>query len=306
MKTIPLSLPLSFALAILICPVAGAAGLTAAAGALPPVADLLLPGLPYEAGKAMLVVDTGKGDAPALEPVHFSAPAIKAGQTPAASGALRIEALAFLPAPRAAAASASASASGGARLGDQLAALARILNSVHGMQGLEYWSASRQRMRTLYAEAWRTDSPEARARLPDPAAPPSAPGDSALFYAWLRDLTFGGNVYRFDIAIGPASALMLNENASPIRYLLVPIVAPGRMRSRIHVIPCREGLLVHFFSTIDVSDLMARRVFESAGNKALAVLGWFAKEAGAAGLIEEARLPMNIEEVARLRPAGLP
>ncbi len=280
---------------------ANAAGSAASPGALPPAAGLLVPGLPYEAGKAMLVVDTGKGGKPALEPVHFEAPGAKSASEPAASGALRIEALAFLPAPRDAAAASTA-----ASLNRQLAELARILNSVHGMQGLEYWSASRQRMRTLYAEAWRTDSPEARARLPDPAAPPSSPGDASSFYAWLRDLTFGGNVYRFDIAIGPASALMRNENVSPIRYLLVPIVAPGRMRSRIHVIPCREGLLVHFFSTMEVSDLMARRVFESAGNKALAMLGWFVKEASAAGLIEEARLPVNIEDVARLRPAGLP
>jgi hypothetical protein len=265
------------------------------------VAELLIPGRPYEAGKPMLVVDTGKGSKPVLEPVHFAAPELKITRSPATSSALRVEALAFLPAPREAAA-----ASAGMSLDRRLAALSRILNSVHGMQGLEYWSASRQRMRTLYSEAWRTDSPEARARLPDPAAPPAAPGDSTTFYAWLRDLTFGGNVFRFDIAIGSASALMLNENVSPIRYLLVPIASPGRMQSRIHVIPCGEGLLVHFFSTYDVTDIMARRVFESAGNKALAVLGWFVKEAAAAGLIGEARLPVNIEDVARFRPAGLP
>ena len=301
MKTPSVLALLALAFAILACPAIGAAGSAASPGALPPAAAFLIPGLPYEAGKVMLVMDTGKGGVSALQPVHFDAPALKSAGAAAASGALRIEALAFLPAPRNAAAVPAASS-----LERQLAALARILASVHGMQGLEYWSASRQRMRTLYAEAWRTDSPEARARLPDPAAPSIAPGDSASFYAWLRDLTFGGNVYRFDIAIGPGSALMLNENVSPIRYLLVPIVAPGRMRSRIHVIPCREGLLVHFFSTIDVSDLMAKRVFESAGNKALAVLGWFVKEASAAGLVEEAQLPVNVEDVARLRPAGLP
>ena len=301
MKKIPAPSFLALAMSLALCAGVGAAGSAASPGALPPVAGLLIPGLPYEAGKAMLVMDTGKGGKPALEPVRFEAPDVKSVSEPAASGALRIEALAFLPAPRDAAA-----ASAAASLDRQLAAIARILNSVHGMQGLEYWSASRQRMRTLYAEAWRTDSPEAKTRLPDPAAPPASPSGASSFYAWLRDLTFGGNVFRFDIAIGPASALMLNENVSPIRYLLAPIVAPGRMRSRIQVIPCREGLLAHFFSTIDVSDLMAKRVFESAGNKALAVLGWFVKEASAAGLIEEARLPVNIEDVARLRPAGLP
>jgi hypothetical protein len=297
MNTKLVSSLLSLALAIWACP----AEAFALPGVQPPVADLLISGLPYEAGKAMLVVDTGKGNTPTLQPAQFAVPELKIARVPAASSALRIEALAFLPAPRE-----SAAASGGMSLDRQLAALSRILNSVHGMQGLEYWSASRKRMRTLYSEAWRTDSSEARVQLPDPTATPAAPGDSTSFYAWLRDLTFGGNVFRFDIAIGPASVLMLNENSSPIRFLLVPIAAPGRMQSRIHVIPCREGLLVHFITTIDVSDLMARRVFESAGNKALAVLGWFAREAAAAGLVGEARLPVNIEDVARLRPAGLP
>ena len=307
MKTTLVSLSLSLALMFLTCPAAGAAD--AARAPLPSVADLLIPGLPYEAGKLMLVADTGKGSKPALEPAHFEAPDAKSARAPVGSGALRVEALAFLPAPREAA-QAAGGAPGPARPGSdldrRLAAISRILNSVRRMEGLEYWSASRQRMRTLYAEAWRTDSPEGRARLPDPPAPPAAPGEAYSFYAWLRDLTFGGNVFRFDISVGPASVLMLNENVSAIRYLLVPIAAPGRMRSRIHVIPCREGLLVHFLSTIDVTDLAAKRVFESAGNKALAVLGWFVREASAAGLVEEARLPVNIEDVASFRPAGLP
>ncbi|MCE1195527.1 hypothetical protein LWX53_03385 [bacterium] len=311
MKTtlVSLSLSLSLALIFLACPAADAGAADSSRASPPSVTDLLIPGLPYESGKVMLVVDTGKGGKPALEPAHFEAPDAKSARAPAGSGALRVEALAFLPAPREAA-QATGGAPGQARPGvdldRRLAALSRILNSVHRMEGLEYWSASRQRMRTLYAEAWRTDSPEGRARLPDPAAPPAAPGETSSFYAWLRDLTFGGNVFRFDISVGPASVLMLNENVSTMRYLLVPVAPPGRMRSRIHVIPCKEGLLVHFFSTIDVSDIAAKRVFESAGNKALAVLGWFAKEASAAGLAEEARLPVNIEDVPVFRPAGLP
>lgn len=301
---------LSLAALLLLCPVAGAIGPTASRTAMPSVRDLLAPGFPYVAGTMMLVMDTGKGAAPKLAPLHLETPGAALASAPVAPGALRIEVLAFLPASRGKAqvtgenAIPAPSASMG--LEWRLAALSRVLNSVHSMEGLEYWSASRQRARTLYAEAWRIDSPATRARLPDPAAPPSTPGDAYSFYAWLRDLTFGGNVFRFDIAVGPASVLMLDENVSPIRYLLVPIVAPGGMKSRVHVIPCEEGLLVHFFSTIDVSDFAAKRVFESAGNKALAVLGWFAKEAAAAGLSSQARLPGNVEDVARFKPAGLP
>jgi len=105
----------------------------------------------------------------------------------------------------------------------------------------------------------------------------------------------------YTVKIGRTSIAMTNVNATTMRYYLLPLVPPGGMKSSILIVPCREGLLVHFLTTIDSIDLMAGRVFESAGNKALAVLGWFARETAAAGLTKESGLPRNIEDVERLK-----
>jgi len=260
---------------------------------LPAAADLLPRQVSYEAGQFLVVVDTGHGTKPVLNPFGF------ASDTPStvadSDRALRIEALAVLPAP------VGSEPAERSTLTDTMRILARILNSVSTMEGTEYWSASRQRMRTLYAEAYRIESASKRARQPDPGDIPSVPGSSQLFYAFLRDLTFGGNVMKYDVRIGDSFIAMTNENVTTVRYYFLPLASPGNMKSGLLVVPCREGLLVHFLSTIDAIDILEKRVFESAGNKSLAVLGWFAKQTAAAGLTQEPRLPKNIEEVKKFR-----
>ncbi len=180
--------------------------------------------------------------------------------------------------------------------------IALIVNSVHSLEGIEYWSASRQRMRTLYAEAYRTDpsSPD-RAKLPDPGDAVLDSGPSWSFNAYLRDLTFGGNILRYEVSLGPSYIAMSNENVASVRYMLIPLVPPGGLTTRILVSPSREGLVIHFLSTVRAADIAAKRIFESAGNKSLAVLAWFVREAAAAGIAKDLRLPVNIEEVSKAK-----
>jgi len=263
--------------------------------ALPSAADLLPRGAAFEPGKLFLIADTGHGAKPTLAPAGF---ADTAGAAPAASPkTLRIEALAILPAPHGASFGESSAA-----LGDTLRELALILSSVHSMEGLEYWSASRQRMRTLYAEAYRVESLSNRTKLPDPlGAQEALPPFLGDFHAYLRDLTFGGNIFDYSIEVHPSSLSMANANTTTMSYLLVPLIPPRSIKTNIIIIPCREGRLVHFLSTMDVIDIVAGRVFESAGNKSLAVLGWFAEKTAAAGLTAKLQLPRNIDEVKRLK-----
>ena len=95
---------------------------------------------------------------------------------------LRIEIVAVLP---------PAEGKPNADMAGILRKIALIVNSVHSMEGIEYWSASRQRMRTLYAEAYRTDLSSDRVKLPDPGEAILGSGPSWSFQAFLRDLTFG-------------------------------------------------------------------------------------------------------------------
>lgn len=227
-----------------------------------------------------IIKSNGTGSAPALLP---GAPLSSSAR------ALRIEFLAVLPLPPGVV---------GADKDIVLRKLALIACSIHSMEGLEYWSASRGKMRTLYTEADRVDTKDRRTIIADPAGLSDLPaGNSWHFDASLRDLSFGANAYGYEIEIGKSALVISSENLTPVRYLLVPLAGPGALKTRITVMPNQEGIVLHLISTIDAAEIAAKRVFESAGNKSLAVLGWFARKAYEAGLAAQVKIPVDVAAV---------
>ncbi len=261
--------------------------------------DFLPQGLTPAQNSLLLVSATGRGSDTLLMPRQML-PAAGAESNPSA---LRIEALILLP--WAAQASGSTSAGGAAvpSLSSQEIhiRLMRILTSIQTMEGIEYWSASRQRMRTLYETAYFVDPDSRTMRLEQPAMPQRlAPGYSRIFYAFMKDLTFGGNIMKYSVELGESSLSVRSENASNMKYMLLPLVGPGGMKSDIVMLPCKDGLLGFFAMELAAPQIVAERVFESAGNKLLGVLGWFVREAGKAQLTAPVVLPVDIEKVATL------
>jgi hypothetical protein len=74
------------------------------------------------------------------------------------------------------------------------------------------------------------------------------------------------------------------------------------MQSRLWVIPCREGLLLYFISTIESINIAGERTIESAENRALALLGWLSREALKTGLGGEIELPVNMKTIGAGKP----
>ncbi|MCE5256699.1 MAG: hypothetical protein LLF89_07630 [Spirochaetaceae bacterium] len=174
--------------------------------------------------------------------------------------------------------------------------LALIANSVHKLEGLEYWSASRKKMRTLYEESWRIASSEKPTKIPDPASVAElGPGPVWSFYTHQKDLTFGSSVGTCTVTKTANSMQMKNANVSSVKLLLIQMIAPGGLESGIYAIPCKEGLLLYAVTFIQATDLAAGRVFESGRNKAFAVFNWFVQEAAAAKIVKECDLASLME-----------
>jgi len=245
-------------------------------------------------GIGLLAASTGKGLESRLLPRLPGRAGETGGAAIGSASTLRIELLAFLPYPP-----------GFAPTAETMGVLALAAASPGGLAGLQYWSASRGRMRTLYSRAYRVASTADRSPLPDPAGLGEAGGALPIrIKVWLEDLTFGGNLYSFDISVDGMGLVLEIANLEPVRYLLLPVAGPEAMKEKIEVYPCLEGLLVRVASTLEAPGFGAERVFESAGNKGLAVLGWFAGKAASLGLASSVSFPIRIEEA--LRPAGLP
>lgn len=164
----------------------------------------------------------------------------------------------------------------------ELAAIYNVLRAVGSLQGIEYWSASRQTMRLFYEESWRVVSPEDRTRVPDErvgAVPPSE-----TFTVWQKDLSFGGNLNRLDYRTAPDGVLLESVNLTRMYYKFVPVAAPGTLKVRVLVLNTDEGLLFWAVSSARAAVVPGVRgkLEDSFGNRAEAVFRWFSAKAGEA------------------------
>jgi hypothetical protein len=156
-----------------------------------------------------------------------------------------------------------------------------ILRSVSTMKGIQYYSASRERMRTLFAESYVVDGPEGKKRLPDPVVK-DIPAYSKL-YALQEDLTFGANIYAMEFRYSVDYFLLDSTNLTTMHYLFLPMVKPENSVTVILLIPAGDQIL--FYGAVGAHTLnllgLARSKEDSFYNRLKAIYGWFSKRMAA-------------------------
>ncbi len=195
---------------------------------------------------------------PGFAPIKLALEAEKPG--------LRVEAVFVLARPQ---------ASDPAR---ERASLLRQITSISTLEGIQYWSASRKRWRTFFAESYRVDSLENRIRLPDLRPDGQQPGFA--FLAFQRDLSFGSNVYSYEYDFREDGSIMVTQtNLTPMSYGLIPMLGAGSLRTRILVIPADEGIVFYVASAATVAriPILSGRLEDSFSNRAAAFFSWFEK-----------------------------
>lgn len=156
-----------------------------------------------------------------------------------------------------------------------------ILRSLSTMKGIQYYSASRQRMRTLFAESYVVEGPDGEKRLPDPVAD-EIPAYSKL-YALQKDLTFGENIYLMEFHCSGDNFLLDSTNLTTMNYFFLPMVKPENSVTLILLIPSGQELL--FYGAVGAHTLgflgLARSREDSFYNRLKAIYGWFGERVAA-------------------------
>jgi hypothetical protein len=163
----------------------------------------------------------------------------------------------------------------------QRLALFNAVRAISSLAGIEYFSASRNRMRTFYETAFTIDDPASRRRQPDPVA--VALPDQARMFAQLTDLTFGENVYEYVFYGRPSGIAFMQTNLSAMNYGIVPILAKKSLNATVLVIEVDEGLLVYSLAAVQAKllPIISGKVRDSFSNRADAIYRWFAVKADA-------------------------
>ncbi|MCL2243979.1 MAG: hypothetical protein FWC03_05850 [Treponema sp.] len=151
--------------------------------------------------------------------------------------------------------------------------------AISTLTGIQYFSATRNTMRTFYETSGVIDGPQTKKPLPDPVYP--QPPGSLTLYARQKDLTFGDNIYRYDFKLVQDAFFFSQENETALSYGIIPAVGKNRLRSVFTVIDCGDSLLIYAVSIAKTAALpgMGDRISNSFGNRAEAVFKWFTAKA---------------------------
>lgn len=237
-----------------------------------PASELLGAAAYEEAATKGKAVRTSEGGTIALLPSHPAADPIRAAIVVEKPGVL-VEAAFVLPrnAPDTIAGRQA-----------ELAAIYGLLGSFSSMEGIQYWSASRNAWRTFYAESYRVNGPDAKLRLADPPAPkPGALPASEDAVAFQRDLSFGANLYRYSFHSYTDAMSLESTNLTKMSYSLVPVMAAGALKTRLLVIQARDAIVFYAASGADAPAMFRGKLEDSFGNRAEALFRWFSQKAGA-------------------------
>ncbi len=154
--------------------------------------------------------------------------------------------------------------------------LYNILRSVSTLEGLEYYSASRDEMRLLFEESWTIADEKSKEALPDPLVS-SIPADDTIFIHQ-KDKSFGKNTQQMNFKVSPEAFAVNIINLSPMRYKgIIKVVNPGNMQIHLIVVPVEEGILIYGTMSARTRDVKAfiDRAQDSFTNRVIALAGWY-------------------------------
>ena len=153
--------------------------------------------------------------------------------------------------------------------------LASKLMEMSTLAGVEYYSESRGKMRTLFKDSYTIDNPEERNRVPDTVITVSPSSGAAHVYQ--QDTTFGWNSSTITFDVDSSSIHMLTINDAAFSWGFIPIIRAERLHSNL-VILRTETFMIYYSNfgahAMRVS-LFESRIHDSFYNRLVALQGWF-------------------------------
>lgn len=158
--------------------------------------------------------------------------------------------------------------------------LYNLLRNVSSIEGIEYYSASRGRMRTFFKQFYPVKSVENPEQVKDTFADHIPAQDTMTVFQ--QDLTFGKNfsklVYRYDY---PFINLSIT-NLKTMWYGIFPLIGPEQMQIHLVITPFRDHIV--FYGNCGVKTNISlfgieKSKTDSFSNRIEALYNWFSKEA---------------------------
>jgi hypothetical protein len=161
----------------------------------------------------------------------------------------------------------------------QMLTIYNILRSVSSIEGIDYYSASRERMRTFFKQFYRVENTENTRKLPDPTVEKIPAEDSFLVFQ--EDLTFGKNFSRLTYRYNGNYISLSIENLKTMWYGILPLIGAHNMQVHLIVFPFGDYLI--FYGNSGVHTLVSllgieKSKTDSFYNRIQALFNWFSRQ----------------------------
>lgn len=155
--------------------------------------------------------------------------------------------------------------------------ISQILRSVSSLEGLEYFSTSRQKMRTLYEKSYTVNNDRDRQRIADPL---DGDGDGLVLTAIHKDLTFGEYAYTYAYKTDPSGAAFFSRNIDALKYSFIKLIDSGNLRVSLVVHDLQDHLLIYAITRASFPAIpgIDGKINASFSTRAEAMYNWFISE----------------------------
>ncbi|MEM5948835.1 DUF6675 family protein [Spirochaetia bacterium 38H-sp] len=154
-------------------------------------------------------------------------------------------------------------------------AIYNITHKISSMSGIEYYSASRKKMRIMFKEAYIIDNQKNKNKQPDPEYNKIPQTDSILIYQ--DDSSFGKNIYSIDYIQKNTTLILSMINRDKLAYMgWIPLVDPGNISINLIIIPREEYIIFYGICSVKtISFFGIEKRYDSFYNRIVALKNWF-------------------------------
>lgn len=161
--------------------------------------------------------------------------------------------------------------------GKETQSISAILRSLSHLQGIEYYSTSRKKMRTLYEKSYVVESLQNKKRIADPI---SGSADGMTLTVVQKDLTFGEYTYEYRYRQNEDSVAFFSRNIEPMNYSIIKMIDKNNLHIALVVQDLGDYLLIYGSTRVNFLALpgLEDKINSSFSTRADAMYKWFINE----------------------------
>lgn len=158
--------------------------------------------------------------------------------------------------------------------GAEIDKISIILRSLSQLEGIEYYSTSRKKMRTLYEKSYVVDNSKSRKKISDPV---QGTAEDLYLFAVQKDLTFGENLYSYSYRQNDTSVAFYSRNVESMNYGFMKLIEPDKLHFSLVVNDLGDYLLIYSLTRSSFLAIpgLETKINSSFSTRAEAIFDWF-------------------------------